>query len=132
MIFLDTEACLAVLKGKPGIRVVIDSLKQSLAITTPVLFEIYAGTEYYKKKGLIDKEVKFLSQIYKFKIFSFDLPAAQKAAEIWANLKVSGAMVNVMDILIGAIILQNNFKDIITNDQHFEKIEGLIIHKYKF
>ena len=126
MIYLDTEACIALLKGKEGIKQVLQKNKESIAITTPTLFEIYCGIRYYEKQGIIKKdEQEILTQINKFKIFFLDQMAALKASEIWTQLKLSGQMIKIMDILIGAIILTQNHKKIVTNDAHFDNIPGL-------
>ncbi|MHA1379187.1 MAG: type II toxin-antitoxin system VapC family toxin [Candidatus Helarchaeota archaeon] len=126
MIYLDTEACIALLKGKKGIKQVLKQNRESIAITSPTLFEIYCGIKYYEKQGIIKKnEQEILTQIDKFKIYSLDQIAALKASELWTQLKISGQMIKIMDILIGAIILTQNHEKIVTNDAHFNKIPGL-------
>jgi len=131
MIFLDSEACIALLKGKEGIKQVLDKHKESVAITTPTLFEINCGIKYFERKGIIIKdELEIIAQIDKFKIFSLDRTAALKASELWAELKLSGQMIRIMDILIGAIILTQKHKKIITNDEHFLRIPGINIVHY--
>jgi len=130
VIFLDTNACLSVLKGNEGVRTVLDEFHQRLAITTHVLFEIHSVTAYFQKKGILDPEVKYLGQLTKFKLYGFDKLAALKAADIWATLKCSGEMIKVMDILIGAVVLRHKCTDILSNDGHFTKIPGLNVHTY--
>ena len=131
MIYLDSEACIALLKGKEGIKQLLDKYNESIAITTPTLFEIYCGIKYYEQKGItIKAELEIFTQINKFKIFSLDKSAALKAGELWAQLKLSGHMIKIMDILIGAIILTQDHKQIITNDEHFSNIPDLITLHY--
>jgi predicted nucleic acid-binding protein len=131
VIFLDSEACIALLKGKEGIKQVLNKNNEAIAITSPTLFEISCGIKYYEQKGITVKdELEIFTQINKFKIFSLDQSAALKASELWAELKLSGHMIKIMDILIGAIILTQNHKKIITNDEHFHKIPGLTTLDY--
>lgn len=131
MIFLDSEACIALLKGKEGIKQELDKYNEAIAIATPALFEVYCGIKYYEKKGItIKEELEIVSQINKFKTFSLDRSAALKASELWAELKLSGHMIKIMDILIGAIMLTQKYKKIITNDEHFLKIPGLTTIHY--
>ena len=126
MIFLDSEASIALLKGKEGIKQILEKYNEAIAITTPTLFEIYCGIKYYEQKGISKKdELKILAQINKFKIFSLDQSAALKASVLWAKLKLSGHMIKIIDILIGAIILTQDYKKIITNDEHFRRIPEL-------
>ena len=73
MIYLDSEACIALLKGKEGIKQVLDKHNEALAITSPTLFEIYCRIKYYEQKGISSQEeLEILTQINKFKIFSLD------------------------------------------------------------
>lgn len=131
MMYLDSEACIALLKGREGIKQVLDKYNEAIAITSPTLFEVYCGIKYYEQKGITLKdELELLNQINKFKIFSLDQSAALKAGELWAQLKLSGHMIKIMDILIGAIILTQDHKKIITNDEHFLRIPGLTTLHY--
>ena len=130
-VFLDAEACIALLKGREGIRGRMAGFTNPFATTTPALFEIYCGIEYYRKKGFSDIEIKSISKLNQLEIFSLDADAARKASEIWAELKTSGNMIRIIDILIGAIILTKGHCTILSNDKHFDKIKGLNPVKYK-
>ena len=123
--FMDAEACIAMLKGKPGIKELLDSIKNPLATTTPALFEVHCGIEYYRKKGIIDKEIKSLAKLEKLRIFYLDSVSAKKASAIWAELKIKGNMIKIIDILIASIILTKGFNQIISNDDHFSHIDGI-------
>ncbi|TFG04391.1 MAG: hypothetical protein EU536_04725 [Promethearchaeota archaeon] len=56
MIFLDNDACIALLKGKEGIKQLLDQNNEAIAITTPSLLEISCGIKYYEQKGLQKKD----------------------------------------------------------------------------
>jgi len=123
--FLDAEACIAMLKGKSGIKDLLETIKTPLATTTLALFEVQCGIEYYRKKGIIDREVKSLTKLEKLRIFYLDSISARKAGAIWAELKLKGKMIKIIDILIASIILTKGFNQIISNDEHFSQIDGI-------
>ncbi|MEX2757199.1 MAG: type II toxin-antitoxin system VapC family toxin [Candidatus Sigynarchaeota archaeon] len=124
--FLDAEACIAMLKGKAGIKKVLEKITNPLATTTPALFEVHCGIQYYKKKGLMDKEARSLALLDKLLIFNLDSNAAKIAGEIWADLKLNGKMIKIIDVLIGAIMLSHGYHQIISNDDHFSIIDGIV------
>ncbi|MEX2682954.1 MAG: type II toxin-antitoxin system VapC family toxin [Candidatus Sigynarchaeota archaeon] len=123
---MDAEACIAMLKGKAGIKKVLEKITNPLATTTPALFEVHCGIQYYKKKGLMDKEARSLALLDKLLIFNLDSNAAKIAGEIWADLKLNGKMIKIIDVLIGAIMLSHGYHQIISNDDHFSIIDGIV------
>nr|MDO8116269.1 type II toxin-antitoxin system VapC family toxin [Candidatus Sigynarchaeota archaeon] len=124
--FLDAEACIAMLKGKAGIKELLEKITKPLATTTPALFEIHCGIQYYRKRGLIDKEIRSLQLLEKLRVFDFDTSAAKKASEIWADLKTKGKMIKIIDIMIAAIMLSRGYDQIISNDEHYSNIDGIV------
>lgn len=128
--FLDAEACIALLKGKPGIAQVMKQFPGPFATTTPALFEVHAGIEYFRVKGMHDVEVHSLEQLERLTIFDLDLAGARKASAIWAGLKAQGRIIKVMDILISGIMLSRDQHHIITNDTHYGHVSGMVTHPY--
>jgi predicted nucleic acid-binding protein len=139
MIFLDTSSTIQILNGNSTLESLINKFdNQKFGITSPSIFELYHGlfklkylkkkiTELEYKKLYIDLG-KFIAQL---NIFSLDLNAAKTAAKIHMELKGKGQEIDIFDCLIGAIILTNGFKDIITNNpRHFERIENLVVYSF--
>ena len=130
MIFLDTDACISFFQGSKELQIVIEKFKEPIAITSPTIFEVKCGINYFEKKYKKNEDPILLQKFKLFKIFNFGEQAAINASEIWADLKINGRMIKIMDILIGSIILTNNSKNIISNDEHFKNIQGLNVINY--
>ncbi len=59
-----------------------------------------------------------------------DEESAKIAGSIDGQLTKQGLTINTEDSMIAGIAIKNN-KTILTNDGHFDRIEGLKIEKYK-
>ena len=139
MIFLDTSSIIEILNGNNSLENLINKFKEnSFGITTPSIFELYHGIyklNLLKKKISKQKYNELLNDLEQFinqlTIFSLDEIAANLAAKIHIQLKSKGQEIDIFDCLIAAIILTNNFNEIITqNQKHFEKIEKLKIYSF--
>ena len=79
------------------------------------------------KENERDKIDNFLSS---FVVLDFDKESAIKTGEIEAELQNKGEIIDLEDIMIGAIALKNNETLVTRNKKHFEKINGLKIESY--
>jgi len=52
---------------------------------------------------------------------------ARKASEIYTKLKLSGELIDTVDIMIAASALQRKYPLFTNNKNHFERISGLIL-----
>ncbi|WP_010424639.1 type II toxin-antitoxin system VapC family toxin [Anaerophaga thermohalophila] len=57
--------------------------------------------------------------------------SAKLSAEIYANLRKSGNIVDDIDLLIAGIAIENEMTLVTNNDSHFERIPGLKIENWK-
>ncbi len=139
MIFLDTSSAIKILNGAVLLDNVLIKFKtDKFGITSPSIFELYLGIyklKYLKKKISKQEYRKLYEDLEKFinrlNIFSLDENSANLGAKIHMQLKGKGQEIGIFDCLIASIIITNEFKEIITNNQkHFEKIEGLILHTF--
>lgn len=143
MIFLDSDAIIAFLRGKPSIASFFAQQNKSIfAISVPVLYEIYYGFYFPPLSKRFQKDITFLKKLEKeeqkliqllndIHIFDLNLPAIKKAAEISANLDAKGVGVGKFDVLIAGIILVNGHNEILTNNvSHYENIKEIIIHTF--
>ncbi len=140
MIFLDSDAIIAFLRGKPGIASFFAEYKNSIfAIPVPVLYEIYYGfyfppisKRFQKDKDYLKKvqkeEQKLVRLLNDIEVFNLNLKAIRKSAEISAFLDTKGTPIGKIDVLIAGIILTNGYNEILTkNESHYEKIPELIV-----
>lgn len=53
----------------------------------------------------------------------------ETAGRIFAERRAKGKMIEIRDLLIGAIALQNGYKLLTNNGGHFEGMEGLALQE---
>ena len=122
MTVLDTDYLVALLRGDT------DAANFSNMIDYPKTTVINAFELYYGAKRSINikkstAEVKSL--LNSMDILEFDNSAVIKSAQIQADLMNSGKPVNILDVLIGGIVLVNNENLLSRNTDHFNRIKGL-------
>ncbi|MDK2842642.1 MAG: tRNA(fMet)-specific endonuclease VapC [Anaerophaga sp.] len=99
--------------------------------------EISIITYYYEiVSGLQAKNAfKQLNIFEEFVTENLVLPlteeSAKLSAEIYANLRKSGNIVDDIDLLIAGIAIENEMTLVTNNDSHFERIPGLKIENWK-
>ncbi|MGV9173732.1 MAG: PIN domain-containing protein [Promethearchaeia archaeon] len=143
MIFLDSDAIIAFLRGDPGIARFFAGHKNSIfAIPVPVLYEIYYGFYFpplsnkFQNDGdflekLKKEEQKLLRLLNDIEVFDLSLNAVKKSAEISSLLDAEGSPVGKIDVLIAGIILVNGYNEILTrNVSYYENIPGLKVYSY--
>ena len=143
MIFLDSDAIIAFLRGKPSIAAFFAAHTNSIfAISVPVLYEIYYGFYFPPLSKNFQKDLAFLQRLKEeeqrmiqllndIQVFDLTFPAIKKSAEISASLDAKGLHVGKMDILIAGIILANGYRELLTNNiSHYKHIPGLKIYSY--
>lgn len=143
MIFLDSDAVIAFLRGKPEIATFMAEHKKSLfAIPAPVLYEIYYGFYFPPLSKRFQNDIDFLLKLKHeeqkliqllndIQVFDLNISAVKKAAEISAQLDAKGLGGGKMDVLIAGVILANGYKEILTkNVSHYQIIPDLEIHTF--
>ena len=140
MIFLDSSACIEILRGNTtlgDIKVLCENFP--LSITTPTIFELYNGVHFHqysknkRKKEYITKALNGITQLLK-NLDSYDLTptATEKSSIIYNQLIGQGKEIEVFDCLIAGIILDNGYDKILTTNQdHFERIQDLEVISLK-
>lgn len=131
MVCLDTSFIIDVLRGDQDAKSVLKELvanNATTSIATPTLMELQASialnTRGSQQKQLIDK-IK-ASAI----LLPLDHESATRAGEIEAELILAGETIPPVDIMIGAIALQNNEALLTRNAKHFQRIPGLEVKTY--
>ncbi len=93
----------------------------NLHISVISVFELLNGATTESKMSDINKLCKNLG------IIDFNLPCAEKASEIYRELKRRNKMIEFRDILIGATALVHDIPIATLNVKHFERISGIQI-----
>lgn len=126
-VLLDTTILIDILRGETRAIAKIDELRSDSALYTTTLniYEVLRGIKTLQK----DKE-KHLNAlnilISNINIIDFGLSAAERASEIYSELRKKGAIIDSIDYLIAGTCISNGIYVIITrNDKHFENIKEL-------
>lgn len=122
---VDTDILSEFLRGTPK---VVENAETYLQTYDAINFSII--TYYEIRNGLLYKDSR--KQLQRFtdfaalnRIFPLTISAADRAAEIYADLKKKGRPIGHTDCLIAGIALVNSLQVVTNNANHFERIEGL-------
>ncbi len=129
---MDSTFLIDLLRGIPGAVGKMKELKsEDQLITTQVnIFELSFGIYYRYPVKYAEKILQLESVLDGFIIFDLTYRASLKAAQIAAALVREGQQICVGDALIAGILLANGCNTIVTNDSHFERVEGLTVESY--
>lgn len=94
--------------------------------STLALYEVYRGVCYYRSPTDLQHVRRRLSWVHPV-AFTDDI--AGIAAEIHADLKRRGEMINGADVLIAATAMAHDVP-VVTSDDDFERIDGLEVRHY--
>ena len=126
---LDTSFVIDFLKGrKNAVEMMLSIVENHIAfaIAAPTVTEIYSGLVYIGNEQYRIKTRDFLKKQI---ILPLDEPSAIFAGEIDGTLTKKGLKIQRADSMIAGIAISNNMS-VLTNDSHFDRIEGLEIQKY--
>ena len=125
LICIDSDFAIAILKGEPKAKGLLTNLESEgeIFISSINVFELTYITKEISKK----KEKSLLNLINTLKILPLDKNSALMASKIGRKLAKEGKMVHPMDLMIGAIVLQNKMPIVTNNVKHFSRIKGLEI-----
>jgi tRNA(fMet)-specific endonuclease VapC len=130
VILLDTNAIIALLKGKPpSVRMHFEqalNAGEEVFVSAIALYELRYGAARSAWPGDNDKRVdEFLSG--PVDVLSFDGDDAAEAGRLRAALESKGRPIGPYDFLIAAQALRRNASIVTANKREFERVEGLTV-----
>jgi len=122
---IDSDFAIAILKGNKSAKELLTNLESEgdILITSISIFELTYITKEISKK----KEKSLINLIDTLKVLPLDKNSALIASKIGRILAKEGKMVHPMDLMIGAMALQNKMPLVTNNVKHFSRIKGLDI-----
>ncbi len=121
-VLVDTTVMIDFLRKRKKERSNLWKLKEqeiNCLASTITVFELYAG-------AITKKHLEDLKRLFKWiEIVSFTREIAQRAAQIYRDLKSKNQMIEFRDIFIGATALELKVPLVTLNKQHFKRIKGL-------
>ncbi|MCL2593740.1 MAG: PIN domain-containing protein [Defluviitaleaceae bacterium] len=125
MIFLDSDIVSYYFSGNQQIRdKILETIKnqEKIAVAAINIYELLKGFRWRKNEKKERLFKKFLEKVF---VFSLDDNAIDLAADIYADLRENGKTIGDADILIAAIVMNNNGKLVSNNTKHYKDIKGL-------
>jgi tRNA(fMet)-specific endonuclease VapC len=125
---LDTNACIAILNGKPSqVRV---RLRKELdagaivAVSTVVTFELWYGVAKSTRK---EANTRLLETFFAgpITLLSFEEEDAQFAGRVRAAVETAGKPIGAYDVMIAGQALRHTLTLVTANVKEFRRIEGL-------
>lgn len=89
-------------------------------------FRVSTITQYEILLGANESQIEFWNSFFeRIQSLSFDKNSAIAASEIYKQLKAKNELIDMADILIGAIAMSNHISLATLNRKHFSRIKGL-------
>jgi tRNA(fMet)-specific endonuclease VapC len=122
MILLDTDHCIAILRGQLDLRKHV-SPDEELATTAISVAELTHGANRsrHQEENLARVEVLLSTLI----ILPFDEPAGWRFGTLKAGLESKGKPLDNLDLQIASIAIESNVTLLSNNTKHFKRINGL-------
>ena len=127
---LDTNIVSAFMRGNPQvIRKIEEYLERYNTLTISVItyYEIMRGIKALSSETKVKAFHEFMSAC---NIEELDLLIADKAADIYDELRKTGKLVEDADILIAATAMKHGMVVVTDNTQHFKRIKGLKVENW--
>ena len=128
MYLLDTNICIAILKGNLTVVSHFRLKYQESYLSTLVLGELYKGV--YCSTQLernLDTLTRFANQL---PIIAFDQQAAIEFGKIQSELRKIGKPTGQLDALIASVARSRQDVLVTDNTRHFENISNLVIENW--
>ena len=125
MTFLDSDVLSYYFSGNQQIRdKIFEAIRrgEKIALTTINVYELLKGFRWRRNET---KEKLFNEFLEKMFVFSLDDNVIDLAANIYADLRENGKTIGDADIMIAAIVINNNGKLISNNTKHYKDIKEL-------
>ncbi|MDY6764587.1 MAG: PIN domain-containing protein [Halobacteria archaeon] len=127
---LDTTFLIDVLRGREEVDNITRELEktETLFITPISVMELWEGIHLTDAdEEELRKVEELLNGLHET---GFRRESAKRAGEINARLKKEGDMIDVEDVIIGAIALENDEEVMTRNVSDFGRVDGLKIRSY--
>jgi tRNA(fMet)-specific endonuclease VapC len=125
---LDTNACIALINGKPpGVRnrfQKVTDAGDTVHVSTIAAFELWYGVEKSTQKEANRDRLQtfFAGPIV---LMNFELEDAKTAGAVRATLEAAGRPIGAYDLLMAAQALRNQATLVTANAREFGRVKGL-------
>ena len=128
MKLLDTDTCIGLLRGRPGVLASREAERDEVATTWVTASELFFGAA---KSARPDANaalvVRFLDTL---PVLGFDLASSRLFGEMKARLSAQGQIVADADLFIASVAVSKGATIVTGNRRHYERIPGLVIEDW--
>jgi tRNA(fMet)-specific endonuclease VapC len=127
---LDTNVCVAVLRGVRGVRRKLQTLRpDDVGVSTVTIYELQTGVERCRDPKAEGRKVAmFLQPLH---VLDFDRDAAVQAALVRADLEKSGCVIAPYDLLLAGQALSLGVVLVTRNTGEFGRVQGLQVENWE-
>ncbi|MBX2891426.1 MAG: type II toxin-antitoxin system VapC family toxin [Saprospiraceae bacterium] len=120
---IDTTLFIEHLRSKDKSKTTLFKLSSTglRYVSSVTVYELFAGATNASKMASVRYELQGLL------ILPFTTEIAEKASEIFRDLRSRGQMIEATDIFIAATALVNNLPVKTLNVKHFSRVQGLLL-----
>ena len=122
MKILDTDHCVAILRGRLDLNDWVDA-RESLLLTSVTVGELFYGASKSQQRSRNLSRVDAL--LSNFENLPFSAAAARRFGILKDELEKSGQKLADFDLQIASIVLEADGTLVTHNQRHFERIPGL-------
>ena len=127
---LDTDTCIDLLRSVPSVIKRADGISpEYCAVSTVTTYELMTGAarcrEPRREQGKITTLVEALHEI------PFHRRAAERAAEVRADLESQGRMIGAYDVLLAGQALADGLMLVTSNTAEFRRVKGLRLEDWR-
>lgn len=126
-ILIDTNAYAAFKRNDPAAVSILKSVEY-IGVNIVVLGELLSGFTGGSKEEKNKKELEQFLDSPRVDIVQMDEETSEFYAEIYRDLKKKGSPIPSNDMWVAASAMRHGLA-LLTFDDHFENIDGLILHK---
>jgi tRNA(fMet)-specific endonuclease VapC len=127
---LDTNVCIAVMKGNPLVQKRWRShVPSDCGVSTVSFYELYSGIVRCRHPAL--EQIKVERLIQPMSLIPFDEEAAKRTAEIRWHLEQNGQMIGPYDLMLGGQALALDMILVTHNTKEFQRIPGLMLEDWQ-
>ncbi len=127
---LDTNACVDVLRKREPVLSRISAVpRQACAISTVTTYELLTGAKRSADPaGEVAKIQRFVMSIHEL---AFDPFAADRAAQVRAELETLGMVIGPYDLLLAGHALSRGLVLVTNNVREFSRVTGLTLEDWR-
>jgi predicted nucleic acid-binding protein len=122
VIVLDTDHCVAILRGKldPRTRV---TASETLAVTAVTVAELTHGA--HRSSRAADNLMRVDALLAAVNVLDFDEASARLFGALKARLEIAGRPIDDIDLQIACVALRHDSELATHNGRHFGRVPGL-------